>query len=50
MVLVMSVSPLFLLCVQIMEFEYYCFEKSYDTNIYDTDLLNLYNCALAKCT
>ena len=48
-VLVMSMSPLFLFCVRIMEFKY-CFGKSYDTNLYENELfLKLYNRKLTKC-
>ena len=50
MVLVISISPLFLFCVRIMEFEYYCFGKSYHTNLYHSELLKLYNNMLTKCT
>ena len=46
----MSISPLFLFCVRIMELEYYCFGKSYDTNLYENKLLKLYNSTLTKCT
>ena len=50
MVLVMSISPQFLFCARITEFEYYCFGKSYDTNLYENELLKLYNSTLANCT
>ena len=49
-VLVMSVSPLFLFCVRIIEFECYCFGKSSDTNLYENELLKVYNSTLTKCT
>ena len=33
-----------------MEFKHYCFGKSYDTNLYEKELLKLYNSTLTKCT
>ena len=33
-----------------MEFEYYCFEKSYDTDLYKNEFLKFYNSMLIKCT
>ena len=50
MVLVMSISPLFLFCVRVMEFEYYCFGKSCDNNLYADELLKLHNSTSTKCT
>ena len=37
-------------CVWVMEFKHYCFGKSYDTNLYENELLKLYNSTLTKCT
>ena len=42
MVFVMSISPPFLFCVRIMEFEYYCFGKFYVINFYENMLLKLH--------
>ena len=33
-----------------MEFGYYCFGKSYATNLYENERLKLYNSTLTKCT
>ena len=33
-----------------MEFEYYCFGKSYDTTLYENELLKLCNSTLTKYT
>ena len=50
MVLVMSISPLFLVCVRIMEFKYYCFGLSYDTSLYENKRFKLYDSTLPECT
>ena len=33
-----------------MEFKYYCLGKSYDTSLYENELLKLYISKLTKCT
>ena len=45
----MSITPI-LFCVWIMEFEYYCFGKSYGKNLYENELLKMYNSMLIKCS
>ena len=43
-------DPLFLFCIRNIEFEYYCFGKSYDTNLYENELFKIDNSTLTLCT